>query len=112
MGLSLNIGSLFLKNWRIVVDTKIYKIEAISMFKMTYYIKAKSEEHALDEYCCELENDTFKEGSQKHIDEVCSDVRELTEEEFLKEFDRDNEYLQSWTKEQKLNMINVIDYEK
>jgi len=110
MGLSLPIGYLFLKNWRIIVEDKIYKIEALSVFKMTYYIKAKNESHALDEYAWNGKSDDFREGSQTHLEEIFSDVVELSEEEFLEDFDRRNDYLKEWSKECKLNVINEIDY--
>ena len=93
------------------MEDKIYKIEALSIFKMTYYIKAKNQSDAIDEYYCEREKDTFKEGSQTHLEEIFSDVVELSEEEFLQDFDRRNDYLKEWSKEQKMNMINEIDYD-
>ena len=34
----------------------------------------------------------------------------ISEEEYLKLFDQDNDYLISWTDEQKKSFINVIDY--
>jgi hypothetical protein len=92
------------------VKNKIYKIEALSVFKMTYYIKAKNESDALDEYAWNGKSDDFKEGSQTHLEEIFSDVVELSEEEFLQDFDKRNDYLKEWSKEQKMNMINEIDY--
>ena len=94
-------------------DNKIYKVEALSIFKMTYYIKAKSKEDAMDEFVWEKGKDTFKEGGQEHLDEIISGARELTEEEFLVDFTEINcPNYDCWDKEQKMNMINEIDYEK
>lgn len=92
------------------MNKKIFVVESISMFRHTYYILAKNELDALDEFVCGNGNGTFVEGSQKFIDEVHTNVRELTEDEFLKEFDKENEYLQDWSDEQKLKFINEIDY--
>lgn len=92
------------------MDKKIYVVEAISMFRMTYYIRAKNETDALDEFYCNNHKDDFKEGSQRHMDEIHSNIRELSEEDFIKDFDKDNEYLSNWSNDQKFNMINDIDY--
>lgn len=93
-------------------EEKIYVIETISSFRNTYYVKARDQVHAMDEVVCQLSDyqDTFIEGSQKHIDESIANVIEVTEEEFIKVFDQENDYLRGWSKEQKLQQINVIDY--
>jgi hypothetical protein len=97
-----------------MADTKLYLIETISMFRMRYVVEARSEEHAMDEVTmhaaggeCEL-----KEFSQHHIDEVISSGRKLSEKEYMKLFDKDNDYLKSWSDEKKLEFINKIDYTK
>ena len=93
-------------------DQKIYVVETISSFRHTYYIKAKDPVHAMDEVVCQLGNyqDNFIEGSQNHIDESIANVIEVTEDEFIKVFDHENDYLKGWSKERKLQQINVIDY--
>ena len=91
---------------------KIYVVETISTFRHTYYVRAKEASHAEDEVICNLDNPDFIEGSQKHIDESISNTIEVTEEEFIRIFDQENDYLQSWNKEQKLDMINAINYDK
>jgi hypothetical protein len=93
-------------------DKKLYLVETISMFRMRYVVEAKHEEHATDEVVCELGNSDFKEFSQHHIDEPITSVRELTQEQYLAEFDKDNDYLKTWTEEQKMSFINKIDYDK
>lgn len=92
------------------MEEKIYKIEVLSVFKMTYYIKAKCQEHALDEYVCSKDTDDFKEGAQCHLDEIFSDVKELSEEEFIADFDMRNSYLKNSSLEEKLEFVNEIDY--
>ena len=67
----------------------------------------------MDEVVCRSDdNCDFVEFSQHHIDEVISSSRELTKDEYLQLFDKDNNYLSCWTDEQKLEFINVIDYTK
>lgn len=89
---------------------KIYMVETISLFRHTHFIKAKNEVDALDEFYYRKDDDSFVEGSQKYLDEIHSNVRELSEEEFLKVFDKENEYLQDWSDEQKFQFINQIEY--
>jgi hypothetical protein len=94
-----------------MTDTKLYLIETISMFRMRYVVEARSEEHAMDEVTIHAGGaDELKEFSQHHIDEVISSGRELTQEQYMELFHKDNDYLKSWTDEQKLEFINKIDY--
>jgi hypothetical protein len=94
------------------MDKKLYLVETISMFRMRYVVEAKEEEHAGDTVVMELSQTGFKEFSQHHVDESISDIREISKEEYLKLFDKDNDYLKSWTKEEKFQFVNTIDYEK
>jgi len=93
-------------------DKKLYVVETISMFRMRYVVEAKEAEHAADEVVFSLGNTEFKEFSQHHVDEVITSTREITQEEYLKQFDIDNDYLLTWTDEQKLGFVNKIDYDK
>lgn len=85
-----------------------YLVQTIQTFRMDYVIEAKEEGHALDEVVCRMGE--FEEISQADLGEniVCS--REISEEEYLKFFDKENDYLKSWTKEQKLARIHKINY--
>jgi len=85
-------------------------VETVSMFRMRYVIEAKDPTHAEDEVVCNTGD--LAEFSQKHIDECITSTRELTQEEYIKLFDVDNDYLASWQQEQKFKMINKIDYEE
>ena len=62
--------------------------------------------HALDSFVAGDLDD--KEMSQEWLGEIPVSHREITEDEYLKIFDKDNEYLKDWDKEQKLNMIHRI----
>jgi hypothetical protein len=78
---------------------------------MRYVVRANSVEDARDEVTWRETDNTFKEFSQKHIEPTAIiDYREITEEEYLKIFDQDNQYLSGWTDEQKKTCINVIEY--
>ena len=57
---------------------------------------------ALDEVTME----NVKEFSQRHVGEQIIDAQVVKEKEILQFFDADNDYLASWTEEQKLNWIH------
>ena len=92
--------------------TKLVMVDVLSSFRIRYVVRAKNTEDALDEVVMRETIDTdFREFSQKHIQPTAIiDHREITEEEYIKMFDKDNDYLSSWTDDQKKQFINVIDY--
>lgn len=93
---------------------KLYMVETVSMFRHRYVVEALEQSHAEDEVTMNLSGgykDSFEEFSQKHIDEVITSTREITEEEYLDIFVKDNDYLASWPDYQKFRFINQIDYE-
>ena len=58
------------------------------------------------------DNTEFKEFSRHHLDEVISQTKKMTREEVLELCDQDNDYLKTWSDEQKLkSLTNTIDYE-
>jgi hypothetical protein len=90
----------------------LYIVETVSMFRMRYVVEAKEETHSHDEVIMEKGNDTFKEFSQEHIDESIFSSREISKEEYLTLFDKDNQFMASWSEEKKLGFINKIDYKE
>lgn len=91
--------------------SKLVMVDVLSSFRMRYVVRANSEIDAMDEVTWCEGNADFKEFSQKHIDPTAIiDCREITEEEYLRLFDQDNDYLKEWTDEQKKSFINVIEY--
>jgi len=90
-------------------NRKIYIVESVTMFRMRYAVFATCEEDALDEFTMRLEDENFHEMSQQHIGENIVSVRKVSEKKFLKQYDNDNGP-SSWTDDQKLSVINVIDY--
>jgi len=91
--------------------SKLVMVDVLSSFRLRYVVRANTVEDALDEVVMRENDADFKEFSQKHLEPTAIiDHREITEEEYLKIFSEDNEYLNTWTDEQKRNYINVIDY--
>ena len=95
-----------------MADKKLYIVETISMFRMRYVVEANEAEHAADEVVFKLGDSDLQEFSQYHVDEVITSTREITQEEYVKLFDTDNDYLKEWTVEQKLGFVNKIVYDK
>ena len=87
-------------------------VETISSFRMRYVMSMEElqesnpdmpvqEEWALDAVTCE----EVEDFSQKWIGEHIIDHRVISEDEVIEAFDRDNDYLKEWTREQKLEHI-------
>jgi len=75
---------------------------------MRYVIEANNASDAKDEVTMNVGE--LAEFSQLHIDEMITSTRQIDKKEYLRLFDEDNKYLKDWSKEQKLNWINKIDY--
>ena len=90
----------------------LYLVETVSMFRMRYVIDCKDETHATDTVITGDAGDgkIVNELSQMHIDENVTSVRKISMPEYMEIFDKDNDYLQSWSKEQKRNMITKVKY--
>ncbi|NBO70610.1 hypothetical protein EBV26_09040 [bacterium] len=75
-----------------------YLVETISVFRMRYVVEANNASDAKDEVT--MNNDgQLHEFSQLHIDELITSTREIDRAEYLRMFDEDNDYLQSWDEE-------------
>lgn len=74
-------------------------VDTISTFRMRYVVEAPDDhpEWALDT----VTMNEAKEFSQEHLGETIVSHRVVTEEEALQICDVDNEYLKSWSAEQK-----------
>ena len=89
---------------------KYVLVETVSIFRQRYVILAKSEEHARDEVT--MMDHEFKEFSQLHLDEIINSSRILTEDQVIELCDSDNDYLTTWSREEKLkNLVNKLNYE-
>ena len=96
----------------LIMEKKLYLVETVSIFRQRYVVEAREGEHASDEVVMNVNSGTFKELSQKHLDELISSTREITADEYLKIFDEDNDYLSKWDISQKMQCINTIDYDE
>lgn len=83
-----------------------FLVDTISMFRIRYVVDCLEEGHAMDTVACE-EADEF---SQKHISESITSVREIDDTEYLRVFDEDNDYLKSWSEEQKFKFVHKVEY--
>ena len=92
---------------------KLVMVDCVSQFRIRYAVEVEDDiDHALDEIIMRENDEKFCEFSQEHLGMNTVSHREITEEEYLRMFEQDNDYLSSWNKEQKLNFINKIDYSK
>ena len=101
-------------DWSEKVEKKLYLVETVSMFRMRYVIEAREEGHALDEVTMNATgsyNENFQEFSQEHLDEVIVSSRKLSAIDYMDLFDKDNDYLKSWSDQEKMKFINTIEYE-
>jgi hypothetical protein len=92
---------------------KLYMVETLLLTKFRYVVEAREKVHAMDEVVMNTTgsfNQDWQEFSQRALDEVISDCREISPAEYLELFDSDNAYLKNWTLDQKLSYINEIDY--
>lgn len=92
------------------VEKKLYLVEVMSTFRMRYVVEAKNEDHAWDEVVCNEHNTDFKEFSQVHVGTQIFSSRELSATDYMELFDKDNSYLSKWTDEQKIGLINTVEY--
>lgn len=93
---------------------KLVMVDCLHQFRMRYCVEVEDNvDDALDEVTVREFDTDFAEFSQKSLEpSIILSHREITEEEYLKMFDEDNDYLKNWSKEQKLNFINKINYEE
>jgi hypothetical protein len=87
---------------------KLFLVDAISSFRNSYVIRCEEESHAMDTVVTE----EAEEFSQEWLGETISRVREITEDDYLVLFDKDNQYLKNWNIEQKKQLIYTVDYSK
>ena len=97
------------------MTNKYYVVTAISQYRMRYVIPVEDlmDEDGNVEKIWALDSvvmEEVEEFSQEHLGEVLLDVIEEDEEQILARFDKENDYLKSWTTEQKLKHIRDWRY--
>lgn len=91
------------------MSKKLVMVEAISVYRMRYVIECDDADQAA---ATVANNELQDEFSQLHLGETITSTREISQEEYLKLFDEDNDYLRSWTDEEKFRLVHKIDYDK
>lgn len=89
---------------------KLVLVEAISMHRMRYAVEVEDNiDHALDSHAAG-DLDDGNEMSQEYMGEFVISHREITEDEYIKIFDKDNDNFKEWTPNQKEKFIHRIKY--
>ena len=83
---------------------KLYMIDSVSSHRMTYVVRCKNEEYAQDI----VMDGNAREFSQEHLGEQIVRVREISDEDYLELFNKDNDYLSSWTDDKKKEFISEV----
>lgn len=88
---------------KIEMEKELVLVECISSFRMRYVVEVPKgkKEWALDTVVC---NDAL-EFSQEHIGEQIASHRVIDEDEYMRIFDEDNDYLKHWDNENKLKYV-------
>jgi hypothetical protein len=86
---------------------KLFLVDAVSTFRNSYVVRCKDEVHATDTVTL---NEAV-EWSQDWLGETVSRVREISEEEYLVLFDKDNDYLKDWDAKKKKSLIHTVNYD-
>jgi hypothetical protein len=86
----------------VMESKKIYLVEVVTIFRNSFAVEADSAEQA-EFYSLSGVADEF---SQKHLTDEVYRSREISEDEYLEIFDRDNDYLRDWNREQKLRYVS------
>lgn len=81
---------------------KIYIIDAVSSYKISYAVTAESKEEAREKF----EKGNLEEMGQQWLGERFIKSFEVTEDGYIAYFDEINDYLKEWTKEQKMQFID------
>ena len=86
------------------MQKELVLVECISTFRMRYVVEvpAGKKEWALDT----VTMNEAEELSQEHLGEQIVSHRVISEEEYLRVFDEDNDYLRSWDTAQKMRLIH------
>lgn len=97
--------------------SNLYMIDCVSTHHIRYCVKVETKEQLqnvfekIDQSNYDASHDhSLTEFSQEFLGEKVISASKITsEEEYLKIFDEDNEYLSDWSEYQKLDFINNID---
>lgn len=95
--------------------TKYVMVTTISTFRMRYCIPVDDLQNmnntmSIEGHECQWAEDSVITGdvgefSQEHVGEQIIESTVVDEEEMLRQFDADNNYLTSWTRQQKIECV-------
>jgi hypothetical protein len=100
--------------------SKFVLVDTIAQYRMRYIIEVP-DDHNDREYPCSAETwaadtvtiEEMKEFSQLWLGETIFSTREIAKEEIIPMCDKENDYCQSWTDEQKMNsFVTEIGYKR
>jgi len=89
--------------------TKFIMVEAISQHRVRYVVELNDDEpndYAEDQFIYREDDPEFHEFSQQHLGNIIVSHREISKDDYLLMFDEDNDYLASWSEDQKFKFIN------
>jgi len=87
---------------------KLYLVDTVSSHRVSYVVRCENEDHAMDTVTMQ----EAEEFSQLHLGEQILRATEISEEEYLTLFDKDNDYLKDWISEKKTKFIHDVKYEE
>jgi hypothetical protein len=87
--------------------SKLVLVDAISTFHVRYVVETADSD--VDKAIEVVKLGVHDEFSQKHLGETVISQRVVSVDEYLELFDKDNDYLKTWTPEQKMRYIHVHD---
>lgn len=97
--------------------SKYVLVDTVLQYRMRYVIEVP-DDHNDREYPCTAEqwaadtvtSEEMKEFSQLYLGETIISTREIAKEEIIPLCDQDNDYLKTWTEEQKMGLVTPIGY--
>lgn len=90
---------------------KKYLVETLGTYRMRYVVESENVVEATDYIKKNLSSAVLKEFSQLHISEEIFSTRKIKDKEYLKLFNEDNGYLESWSEEEKFEFVNKDEKE-
>lgn len=89
--------------------TKLVLVETLSQFLHRYVVELPDDAPDFKATDAVLFKPDIKEMSQNHLGEMDLSTRTITKEDYLSLFNSDNEYLSTWTEEQKFTFVNKLE---
>jgi len=83
---------------------KLFLVDAVSSYRTSYVVRCEDSDQAKDTVTME----EATEFSQEWLGEQISRVTEITEDDYLVLFDKENDYLKEWDIEKKKSMITTV----